>query len=84
MFVSVVNNKQPNITKMSTDLTKAKQHLAYGDIARLARELKTTQSYVHRVISGKAYKPEIAIAVLRKAEQRRQEAEEVKHLQQAL
>jgi hypothetical protein len=69
---------------MSTDLIKVKRHFIAGDIAALSRELKVTQSYIHRVISGKAQNREITLAILRKAEERKQEAEEIERLQQSL
>ena len=69
---------------MATDLKKVKHHFIPGDIAALSRELKTTQSYIHRVISGKANNREITLALLRKAEERKKEAEEINRLQKSL
>jgi hypothetical protein len=69
---------------MAIDISSAKKYLQQGDIAAIAKNLNVSKNHVHKVIAGKAPKLEITLAVLRKAEQRKRESEEIERLQKAL
>ena len=85
MFVLFVTNTYQIYYKMHTNLKKVKElYLQHGDVPELAKELNCSPSLIRHVISGRRQNRDITLAVLRKAEQRKQESEEIERLQNSL
>lgn len=69
---------------MATDIRNARKYLQQGDISALSKELEVSQQHIHAVINGRSPKLEIKLAVLRLADQRKREAQEIEQLNKSL
>lgn len=69
---------------MPTDLTHIREHFHKGDISGIAKRYRVSTQTIHNVINGRSQNLRIQKALLTKAEQRKQEAEEIERLQKAL
>ena len=69
---------------MTTDISAARHYLQRGDIKAIAEQLGISAMHVHNVVSGRNENPTIALAVLKKAQARKKEAEEIDRIKKSL